>query len=143
MHSTPVKSYISNSSPHSTVSNSSRHSSPNHSINSKLINNNHLLSSPHHHQQQHQHQQFLSPNSQQQQILPPHAFALQQKQRSFLTFGFGAGSGGSVKFLWNSEIYTFLLSFFQNFRSVTPGKPCQRKCDTYIAWRYKRYPRNS
>lgn len=27
--------------------------------------------------------------------LPPHAYALQQKQRSFLTFGFGAGSSGS------------------------------------------------
>ncbi|XP_044314161.1 serine/threonine-protein kinase mig-15 isoform X4 [Drosophila rhopaloa] len=26
--------------------------------------------------------------------LPPHAFALQQKQRSFLTFGFGAGGSG-------------------------------------------------
>lgn len=29
-----------------------------------------------------------------QQILPPHAYALQQKQRSFLTFGFGAGGSG-------------------------------------------------
>lgn len=29
------------------------------------------------------------------QSLPPHAYALQQKQRSFLTFGFGAGSAGS------------------------------------------------
>lgn len=27
-------------------------------------------------------------------ILPPHAYALQQKQRSFLTFGFGAGGSG-------------------------------------------------
>lgn len=26
--------------------------------------------------------------------LPPHAYALQQKQRSFLTFGFGAGGSG-------------------------------------------------
>lgn len=29
-----------------------------------------------------------------QQLLPPHAYALQQKQRSFLTFGFGAGGSG-------------------------------------------------
>lgn len=29
-----------------------------------------------------------------QQSLPPHAYALQQKQRSFLTFGFGAGGSG-------------------------------------------------
>lgn len=73
LHSTPSKSFVANnSSPHSTVSNSSsRQNSPNHSINSKCnINNN------------------LSPQS-----LPPHAYALQQKQRSFLTFGFGAGSG--------------------------------------------------
>lgn len=27
-------------------------------------------------------------------MLPPHAYALQQKQRSFLTFGFGAGGSG-------------------------------------------------
>lgn len=27
-------------------------------------------------------------------VLPPHAYALQQKQRSFLTFGFGAGGSG-------------------------------------------------
>lgn len=27
-------------------------------------------------------------------LLPPHAYALQQKQRSFLTFGFGAGGSG-------------------------------------------------
>lgn len=67
VHSTPSKSFVvNNSSPHSTVSSpSSRHNSPNHSINIK--NNN---------------------------ILPPHAYALQQKQRSFLTFGFGAGGSG-------------------------------------------------
>ncbi|XP_034483632.1 mitogen-activated protein kinase kinase kinase kinase 4 isoform X6 [Drosophila innubila] len=29
--------------------------------------------------------------------LPPHAFALQQKQRSFLTFGFGAGGSGPTR----------------------------------------------
>lgn len=34
---------------------------------------------------------FSSPS---QQHPPPHAYALQQKQRSFLTFGFGAGGSG-------------------------------------------------
>lgn len=33
-------------------------------------------------------------SSSSQQLLPPHAYALQQKQRSFLTFGFGAGGSG-------------------------------------------------
>ncbi|CAD7081846.1 unnamed protein product [Hermetia illucens] len=74
VHSTPSKSFIANSSPQSTVSSSSsRHNSPNQSINNKngMSNNK-------------------TPPS-----LPPHAYALQQKQRSFLTFGFGAGSSGS------------------------------------------------
>lgn len=38
----------------------------------------------------HQQKNNVTPQS-----LPPHAYALQQKQRSFLTFGFGAGSAGS------------------------------------------------
>lgn len=70
VHSTPSKSFINpNSSPQSTTSNSSssRHNSPNQS----MIKNNHS-----------------------QPLLPPHAYALQQKQRSFLTFGFGAGGSG-------------------------------------------------
>ncbi|XP_055841112.1 serine/threonine-protein kinase mig-15 isoform X3 [Episyrphus balteatus] len=81
VHSTPSKSFIaSNSSPQSTISSSSRQNSPNHSItktrSSSSINNCN---------------KSISPPS-----LPPHAYALQQKQRSFLTFGFGAGgSGGS------------------------------------------------
>lgn len=29
--------------------------------------------------------------------MPPHAYALQQKQRSFLTFGFGAGGSGPTR----------------------------------------------
>lgn len=33
-------------------------------------------------------------SSSSQPLLPPHAYALQQKQRSFLTFGFGAGGSG-------------------------------------------------
>lgn len=71
VHSTPSKSFInSNSSPQSTTSNSSssRHNSPNQSMNKN--------------------------NYSQPPILPPHAYALQQKQRSFLTFGFGAGGSG-------------------------------------------------
>lgn len=71
VHSTPSKSFINpNSSPQSTTSNSSssRHNSPNQS----MIKNN-----------------YSQPP-----ILPPHAYALQQKQRSFLTFGFGAGGSG-------------------------------------------------
>ncbi|KAJ6599509.1 Serine/threonine-protein kinase mig-15, partial [Pseudolycoriella hygida] len=72
IHSTPSKSFIanSNSSPQSTTSNSSssRHNSPNQSINKN--------------------------NYSQPPLLPPHAYALQQKQRSFLTFGFGAGGSG-------------------------------------------------
>ncbi|XP_058835155.1 serine/threonine-protein kinase mig-15 isoform X1 [Topomyia yanbarensis] len=109
-----------NSSPHSTVSNSSsssHHNSPNHSINIRNLknhnnlshssnNNNHLP--PYHHQQlqqppsllHHQQSQPASLNSATGGIgsappLPPYALALQQKQRSFLTFGFSAGSGGS------------------------------------------------
>ncbi|XP_055914497.1 serine/threonine-protein kinase mig-15 isoform X4 [Eupeodes corollae] len=79
VHSTPSKSFIaSNSSPQSTISSSSRQNSPNHSItktrSSSSINNNN---------------KSITPPS-----LPPHAYALQQKQRSFLTFGFGAGGSG-------------------------------------------------
>ncbi|XP_058462539.1 serine/threonine-protein kinase mig-15 isoform X3 [Malaya genurostris] len=109
-----------NSSPHSTISNSSSSShqnSPNHSINIRNLNNhNNLLHSsnnnnhlpPYHHQQlqqppsllHHQQSQPASLNSVSGGIgaatpLPPYALALQQKQRSFLTFGFSAGSGGS------------------------------------------------
>ncbi|KAG4071023.1 hypothetical protein HA402_001460 [Bradysia odoriphaga] len=71
VHSTPSKSFINpNSSPQSTTSNSSssRHNSPNQSMNKS--------------------------NHSQPPLLPPHAYALQQKQRSFLTFGFGAGGSG-------------------------------------------------
>ncbi|EAT41664.1 AAEL006730-PA, partial [Aedes aegypti] len=123
--STPSKSFIAvasaggegggrpagnnNSSPHSTVSNSSN-------------NNNHIplhyqMNQPnhhhhHHHQLQQQHQLLHHQQSQPASLnsisgasgatsgaapppLPPFALALQQKQRSFLTFGFSAGSGGS------------------------------------------------
>lgn len=72
VHSTPSKSFINpnSSSPQSTTSNSSssRHNSPNQSMNKN--------------------------NYSQPPVLPPHAYALQQKQRSFLTFGFGAGGSG-------------------------------------------------
>lgn len=70
MQSTPSKSFIAtNSSPQSTFSSpSSRHNSPNHSINN--LKNASVVN------------------------LHPHSFALQQKQRSFLTFGFGAGGSG-------------------------------------------------
>ncbi|XP_055631941.1 serine/threonine-protein kinase mig-15 isoform X8 [Toxorhynchites rutilus septentrionalis] len=106
-----------NSSPHSTVSNSSsssHHNSPNHSINLKNLNNhnnlhssnnnnNHLPPYQQHHQQQSQHHHQSQPASLNSTTggigggtpLPPFALALQQKQRSFLTFGFSAGSGGS------------------------------------------------
>lgn len=36
----------------------------------------------------------MKSNHSQTPLLPPHAYALQQKQRSFLTFGFGAGGSG-------------------------------------------------
>lgn len=56
---------------------SNQHSSPSpvHTQSNKSNNNNNVSTS-------------------QQQILPPHAYALQQKQRSFLTFGFSAGGSG-------------------------------------------------
>lgn len=85
IHSTPSKSFvIPNSSPSSTNSSqnspisrpaSNCNSPSQQSITNNNINNNHNSSS--------------SPS-----LLPPHAYALQQKQRSFLTFGFGAGGSG-------------------------------------------------
>lgn len=76
-----------NSSPHSSAP-SSRHNSPNHSLllNNKLTKNasSASLSSP----------ASSSSATSSPVVLPPHAYALQQKQRSFLTFGFGAGGSG-------------------------------------------------
>lgn len=86
IHSTPSKSFVilpNSSSPNSTINFSQNSPSPssrpvsNSPSKQSLanINNNHNTS--------------LSTS-----ILPPHAYALQQKQRSFLTFGFGAGGSG-------------------------------------------------
>lgn len=101
VHSTPSKSFILNpSSPNSTLSHSpspikqlvsqlqQQHiSHSNHPNHNKFIN---LSTSPS--------ASALNKNnnnsSSTQQLLPPHAYALQQKQRSFLTFGFGAGGSG-------------------------------------------------
>ncbi|XP_054734992.1 serine/threonine-protein kinase mig-15 isoform X6 [Anastrepha obliqua] len=93
VHSTPSKSFISsNNSPQSTISlsSSSRQNSPKNSISktrstSSITNLLHNISSSNISSPQ------LSAN------LPPHAYALQQKQRSFLTFGFGAGGSGPTR----------------------------------------------
>ena len=75
-------------------------------MNTKLLHNGHNSSNNHNinhnlssqQPQSHLNHHHLTPSSvsqqQQQQLLPPHAFNLQQKQRSFLTFGFGAGGSG-------------------------------------------------
>lgn len=124
VHSTPSKSFILNSSsPNATLlsnqsmspkhNNSSIQSSPNNSHNNSHNNsinnfqnnftqspqsNQHLSASPVHisNQIHNKNNNLSSPShqSQQQQNLPPHAYALQQKQRSFLTFGFSAGGSG-------------------------------------------------
>ncbi|XP_004525370.1 serine/threonine-protein kinase mig-15 isoform X2 [Ceratitis capitata] len=100
VHSTPSKSFItSNNSPQSTISlsSSSRQNSPKNSIcktrsTSSITNLLHKsassssnISSP------------LTTSSSSSANLPPHAYALQQKQRSFLTFGFGAGGSGPTR----------------------------------------------
>lgn len=102
VHSTPSKSFILNpSSPNSTLSHSP---SPIKQLVSQL-QQQHIIS----HSNHPNHNKFInlstSPSasalnknnnnsSSTQQLLPPHAYALQQKQRSFLTFGFGAGGSG-------------------------------------------------
>lgn len=92
VHSTPSKSFILNSSPNSTLL--SHSSTANHHMN--VINNvNHSRPSPPPSTGggfQLNKNNNLSLSTQQ--LLPPHAYALQQKQRSFLTFGFGAGGSG-------------------------------------------------
>ncbi|XP_070509474.1 serine/threonine-protein kinase mig-15 isoform X5 [Chironomus tepperi] len=83
-----------NNSPHSSPVSKSHQNSPHHKPSLHL--------SPFHHQ-------HLSPSSQSDKLaninsnspnnshlLHPHSLALQQKQRSFLTFGFGAGSSGGA-----------------------------------------------
>ncbi|XP_055706684.1 serine/threonine-protein kinase mig-15 isoform X7 [Phlebotomus papatasi] len=93
IHSTPSKSFIAttNSSPQSTMSNSSVHhhgQGLQHSPSQSMVRNHHQgggnggISNSNS-------SNNLSPPS-----LPPHAIALEQKQRSFLTFGFGAGGSG-------------------------------------------------
>ncbi|XP_053689763.1 serine/threonine-protein kinase mig-15 isoform X1 [Sabethes cyaneus] len=133
-----------NSSPHSTVSNSSnssRHNSPNHSINIRNLNNhNNLLHSsnnnnhlpPYHHHLQQQllhHQQSSQPASLNSVSgghggaappLPPYALALQQKQRSFLTFGFSAGSGGSSAARRESHVNVNVTPTSHDAASDTP-----------------------
>lgn len=118
MHSTPSKSFILNTaSPNSTLlsnqsmspkhNNSSilnsHNNSPTNSHNNSANNNNfqgnfspqsnqHSSSSPvHTTNPMHKNNHVTSSPSQN---LPPHAYALQQKQRSFLTFGFSAGGSG-------------------------------------------------
>lgn len=118
VHSTPSKSFILNSaSPNSTLL-SNQSMSPKHNNSSPLnSHNNSHNNSANHFQgnfspQSNNHSSSTSsspvhtPNqinknnnnnnnsSSQQQILPPHAHSLQQKQRSFLTFGFSAGGSG-------------------------------------------------
>ncbi|XP_055322775.1 serine/threonine-protein kinase mig-15 isoform X2 [Sitodiplosis mosellana] len=121
VHSTPSKSFILNNSasPNSTLL-SNQSMSPKHN-NSSLLNslnnshnnshnnstnnfqgnnfspqsNQHSSSSPvHTSNQSNKNNNLSSSQPQQQQLLPPHAYALQQKQRSFLTFGFSAGGSG-------------------------------------------------
>lgn len=124
VHSTPSKSFILNSSsPNSTLlsnqsmspkhnnssiqspQNNSQNNSHNNSVNnfqsnfaqSPQSNQQHLSSPVHTSNQIHNNKNNnqSSPSHQpQQQNLPPHAYALQQKQRSFLTFGFSAGGSG-------------------------------------------------
>ncbi|XP_059615623.1 serine/threonine-protein kinase mig-15 isoform X7 [Phlebotomus argentipes] len=88
IHSTPSKSFIAtNSSPQSTVSNSSAHvhgQGLQHSPSQSMVRNHHQGGVSNSNSSNN-----LSPPS-----LPPHAIALEQKQRSFLTFGFGAGGSG-------------------------------------------------
>uniref|UniRef100_A0A1L8DKR5 non-specific serine/threonine protein kinase n=1 Tax=Nyssomyia neivai TaxID=330878 RepID=A0A1L8DKR5_9DIPT len=88
IHSTPSKSFIAaNSSPQSTVSNSSGHNHGiQHSPSQSMVRNHHQGNSGISNSNS---SNNLSPSS-----LPPHAIALEQKQRSFLTFGFGAGGSG-------------------------------------------------
>lgn len=92
VHSTPSKSFILTSSPNSTLL--SHSSTTSHHMN--MINNvNHNRPSPPPSTGgglQLNKKNNLSSSTQQ--LLPPHAYALQQKQRSFLTFGFGAGGSG-------------------------------------------------
>ncbi|XP_067646487.1 serine/threonine-protein kinase mig-15 isoform X2 [Eurosta solidaginis] len=94
VHSTPSKSFISsNNSPQSTISlsSTSRQNSPKNSISktrstSSITNLLHKSASSS--------SNISTPSSSN---LPPHAYALQQKQRSFLTFGFGAGGSGPTR----------------------------------------------
>ncbi|XP_031619493.1 serine/threonine-protein kinase mig-15 isoform X2 [Contarinia nasturtii] len=118
VHSTPSKSFILNNtaSPNSTLL-SNQSMSPKHT-NSSFINSHNNSPNNSHNNSTHNFQANFSPQSNQhsssspvhtqtnksnnnnnvstsqQQILPPHAYALQQKQRSFLTFGFSAGGSG-------------------------------------------------
>lgn len=111
VHSTPSKSFILNSaSPNSTLLSNQLISSPKHHSNNNNSSNSHSNSnsnSPNNYigNLSSQSNQYSSSNNQLnkhnnnlltpvQHILPPHAYALQQKQRSFLTFGFGAGGSG-------------------------------------------------
>ncbi|GAB0094257.1 serine/threonine-protein kinase mig-15 [Sergentomyia squamirostris] len=89
IHSTPSKSFIaSNSSPQSTVSTSPhRGGGVQHSPTQSMVRNSHNQSGGGISNSNSSNN--LSPLS-----LPPHAIALEQKQRSFLTFGFGAGGSG-------------------------------------------------
>ncbi|XP_028901967.1 serine/threonine-protein kinase mig-15 isoform X3 [Zeugodacus cucurbitae] len=96
VHSTPSKSFISsNNSPQSTISlsSTSRQNSPKNSISktrstSSITNLLHKSASS---------SSNISTPPSSSCNLPPHAYALQQKQRSFLTFGFGAGGSGPTR----------------------------------------------
>ncbi|XP_035906084.1 serine/threonine-protein kinase mig-15 isoform X12 [Anopheles stephensi] len=119
-------------------------------VNHKLLNNNHLLPPPYHQQQQqqqqyHQHHQMrdhLPMGTMPVHLLPgasangnanntpgtaqhplpvsPFSLALQQKQRSFLTFGFGAQSGGSAASRRESHVNVNVTPTSHDASSDTP-----------------------
>ncbi|XP_058053903.1 serine/threonine-protein kinase mig-15 [Anopheles bellator] len=115
------------------LSSSSHNSSSSSSAaNHKIVNNNHLLPPPppyHQYQMHHLHHPPSSSSSAAatpvagggaQLPVSPFALALQQKQRSFLTFGFGAQSGGSAASRRESHVNVNVTPTSHDAASDTP-----------------------
>ncbi|XP_049544101.1 TRAF2 and NCK-interacting protein kinase isoform X11 [Anopheles darlingi] len=128
-HSFNTRLPANNSSLHSSISSNSSSSGV---VNHKIVNNNHLLHPPpppYHQYQMHHHPQQQQPppplrvtTTAAQTDLPvsPFSLALQQKQRSFLTFGFGAQSGGSAASRRESHVNVNVTPTSHDAASDTP-----------------------
>ncbi|XP_050097166.1 mitogen-activated protein kinase kinase kinase kinase 4 isoform X11 [Anopheles aquasalis] len=126
-HSFNTRLPANNSSLHSSISSNSSSSGV---VNHKIVNNNHLLHPPppppyhqyqmHHHPQQQQPMRVTTTAAQTDLPVSPFSLALQQKQRSFLTFGFGAQSGGSAASRRESHVNVNVTPTSHDAASDTP-----------------------